>query len=138
VRGGGGAGQKHQYFHRNVNAFYSSSMRFISGQVSSQLKLVRLQHEHIIVSNQISMVFTFSSAAGAALARLQVTMSIFSWENLYIYSLSMRLVGAQVSSQLKLVRLQHEIINISIDIPIRFDIPISGRHYSGEPSSRKC
>ena len=67
-------------FHRNVNTFYSSSMRFVSGQVSSQLKLVRLQHEHIIVSNQISMIFTFSSAAGDPLASLQVTMSIFSWE----------------------------------------------------------
>ena len=54
VRGGGGAGEKYKYFHRNFNTFYSSSVRLVSGQVSSQLELVRLQHENINISIGIS------------------------------------------------------------------------------------
>ena len=49
----------------------------------------------------------------------------------------MKLVSGQVSSQLKLVRLQHENINISVEISTLFDFLISGQGSSGKPSTQK-
>jgi hypothetical protein len=49
-------------------------------------------------------------------------------------NMNMKLVSGQVSSQLKLVRLQHENDNISMGISIHFDHLISGQGSSGKPS----